>query len=296
LDYVRVGHYRVETGLAYMGSPKFTTAMAYPGSANFLSLSRRVGVSSTQLFADKRVRWFAAVFTDKNKAFIENKSFVDSSPGIIYNTRLSMLPFYSDDGKRYLHLGGSVTYDYFADSNASQEIKLKPGITFANSRPQLVLPQFSCKSVNLIGTEIAYNHNRFGVQAEFQTASYGGKKTVYGGYGELRYFLTKAYREYDRAGGVIGAPQNITGMKFTERSDGYCSVDSFGDWEIFAQWSYLNFNDIAECSSQQDITLGLNWYWNTNTRMIFEYMRTMPKLNGDSTNANIFAGSVRFFF
>ncbi|MDR1384562.1 MAG: OprO/OprP family phosphate-selective porin [Planctomycetaceae bacterium] len=297
LDYVRVGHFRVETGLAYMGSPKFTTAMNYPGSANYLSLNRRVGTSSSQHFADQQVRWFFAIFADQNSSFIANKAFIDDSPGIIYNTRLSMLPLYLDDGKLYLHIGGSFAYDNFSDSNMARTISLKPGVTFANASPQLVLPTgFHADHISLTGAEFAYTHRRFGVQSELQAASYGRGRTIYGAYGEIRYFLTNAYRAYDKDNGVIGSPQNIQGMKFTERSDGYCSVDSLGDWEIFAQWSYLNFNEIQRSSNQQDLTLGLNWFWNASTRMIFEYVHSMPELNGNSKSCDIFATSLRVFF
>ncbi|MDR1491392.1 MAG: hypothetical protein LBT05_01530 [Planctomycetaceae bacterium] len=295
-DYVKIGHYKVETGAAYLVSTNYTTGMGFPAATNQLSFNRRFGISSTQLFADDRVRWFTGIFTSDSGNFNNDRLTRSDSPGIVYNTRLSLLPFASEDGKHYLHVGGNWTYhDY--DKNASQAFNLKPGITFNSASNQLALGTIS--NVNhaaLTGAELVYTHNRFGASAEFQAMSYGRGRTVYGGYGELRYFLTDAYREYDKANGVVGAPKVKNGLKFTERSDGYCGIDSFGDWEVFAQLNYLDFGDIVPSSGQQDYVFGLNWFWNANTRMIFEYVHSVPKLQGDSDYSDIYAASLRFHF
>ena len=49
-----------------------------------------------------------------------------------------------------------------------------------------------------------------------------------------------------------------------------------GAWELAFRWSALDISTTpdAESGVQNDITLGVNWYWNPYTRMMFNYIHS----------------------
>ena len=47
-----------------------------------------------------------------------------------------------------------------------------------------------------------------------------------------------------------------------------------GGWELAARYSRINLNDENIAGNNlQDLTFGVNWYWNAYTRLRFNYIR-----------------------
>ncbi len=73
------------------------------------------------------------------------------------------------------------------------------------------------------------------------------------------YVLTGESREYDFETGTLG---------------GICPCCDYGAWEVVARYSYLTLNNKdVQGGSENNVTLGLNWYVNSNIRFIFNYIR-----------------------
>ena len=79
-------------------------------------------------------------------------------------------------------------------------------------------------------------------------------------YGQVSYFLTGESRSYKSSLSGFGRlnPKNNYGK------------NGWGALEIAARFSAIN---MQEDSSLEDITIGLNWYLNPNTRMMFNYVK-----------------------
>jgi len=101
------------------------------------------------------------------------------------------------------------------------------------------------------------------------------------------YFLTGERRIYDAANGIFTEIKPIRDFHPFNRG--------WGAWEVATRLSYLDLNDGGDIKGGQEtnLTLGLNWYLNSNIRLMFncirahvEDRRTSPPV--DKGNANIF--------
>ena len=66
-----------------------------------------------------------------------------------------------------------------------------------------------------------------------------------------------------------------------------------GAVELAARWSYLDLRGTGHANGgvQNDLTVGLNWYWNPYVRWTFNYIHSWTKYdNGDATAENDILG------
>ncbi len=95
-----------------------------------------------------------------------------------------------------------------------------------------------------------------------------------GGYVQAGYILTGEKRKYSSSSGSLGGvnPANPFFWDMT---------GSTGAWEFAARYSYVDLNDSAVFGgTQENITVGLNWYLNENMRMMFNWIHgTVQKTN-----------------
>jgi phosphate-selective porin len=312
LGYLRVGHYKPETGLYYpMGSTNIT-AMEYTTPANIFGLGRRIGISSEHLFAHDRVRLFVGVFqgagTDNAKRLIEDNQ------GQIVNLRLTMAPWYAQEGKYLFHVGGHWAYESL-DSGAipvgatqkHRTLNAAPG-TFSWASNTLTAT-FDNDYSNRGGLEFAYQYGRFSARSELFAGSFnvngGGQgKHLYGSYVELGYFLTDDFRTYSLSSGGFG------GVKMKSNFEPFqCGqwnlVRGTGAWQAFFQWGYTDMEDwrdgVGTASiggHQNDFVVGMNWYWTPNIRWMFQYVRSEQCVGANylHKSQDIFGTSLRLYF
>ena len=69
---------------------------------------------------------------------------------------------------------------------------------------------------------------------------------------------------------------------------------SWGAWEIGARWSRLDFTEVDE-GEANNFTVGINWYLNPNTRIMFNYVYSDIKdFRGEGADGEISAFGIRF--
>ncbi|MCL2742262.1 MAG: OprO/OprP family phosphate-selective porin [Planctomycetaceae bacterium] len=302
LGYVRVGHYKPDVGLAYPGSELHTTLTEFTGPSSTFGLGRRVGISSTNLFARDRVRLFTGVF--QAGATNINRYIPDDNQGEVVNVRLSAVPLFCDEGKKVLHLGGHWEYvhtDYTKSATMSTNFG---SVSFLET--SLTTGAFANDCSNRGGFEFAYQNGPFSVASEIYTARFNAfrgepDRTANGAYVELKYFLTGEYRTYSLANGNFGAAK----VKRNFHPFDYCGwnlIDGFGAWQAVVGWSYLDLTDWRDYNGragrQNDITLGMNWFWTPNLRWIFEYIHSEHNFNSAKNVCyeDIFGTSIRVYF
>jgi phosphate-selective porin OprO/OprP len=163
----------------------------------------------------------------------------------------------------------------------------------------------------LLGTELLYIRGPFSLQAEYgwnfiygqttinQNTTGLGPLTYYafdGGYLQAAYTLTGENRAYDRKSGGLSrwyfGTQGPTENAFLVRDADGNLCGGKGAWEVAVRYSYTDLNSgptglaFVNGGIMQGVSLGLNWYMNTNltvnTEWVYNNRYDLPgALNGN---------------
>jgi phosphate-selective porin OprO/OprP len=105
-----------------------------------------------------------------------------------------------------------------------------------------------------------------------------------GWYGYGSWFLTGESRPYEFEDGAFGnvKPKRVVGK------------GGIGAWELAARYSMLDLNDADIAGGkQQDVTFGLNWYPNSNLRLLLNYVQVLDVDGGPFDGVEPGAAQVR---
>lgn len=233
------------------------------------------GIMAWDNLINQRARWALGVFKET-----DDLGASQSNEGFAVTARLTGLPYLSADEKQYLHLGGSMSVRDTSDSG--YRLRARPGSYIA---PYVVdTARIDADSVNLAALEAAAMIGPVFLQSEWSmagvdvnpsetyTSDDDAEFTAY--YIMASYFLTGEYRPYSKSGGTIGRvtpAQNATGKNWGR-----------GAWEIGARYDAIELNDNEIAGGEMDgVTLGLNWYLNPHTRIMWDYVMADVKDVGD---------------
>ena len=307
LGYVRAGHFKPETGLYYTMSPSNASAMEYITPTNVFGLGRRIGISSENLFANDRIRLFFGVF--QGAATADARYLDEDNQGQTVNLRLTAAPWFAQDGKCVLHLGGhweyvgtdSKSFDRVLNSRTAT-FSARPG-TFSWADATLRTGTFANDYSHRGGVEFAYQNGRFSTRSELHAGSFSADgqpgRHLYGAYVELAYFLTDDFRSYNLKSGLFGAPKVKQNFHPFNRCD-WNLVDGFGAWQAVFQWGYTDMEDWRGGTNigghQNDFVAALNWFWSPQMRWVFEYVHSRQNVGADHLrpSQDIFGTSLRY--
>ena len=135
------------------------------------------------------------------------------------------------------------------------------------------------EQTNLIGTEMAWIMGPLSFQGEYimnivdadQTYNF----TSY--YCQISYFLTGEKRKYKNS---------LTGFDRVSPEKNLGN-EGMGALELAARYSSIYLSE-ANGGILNNITLGLNWYLNPSTRIMFNYVMGVADLNSGDINENTF--------
>lgn len=273
LGTVRVGRLLEYYSLEQLSSNNFHAFMERGLSAAFNNYwANGIGIHNSVF--DGRGSWAlgAAKRTD---------SYGNSSAGRGENlsARITAAPIYEDGGRSWLHLGAG-TIQRNPDNN-EYRVSSRPESSIA---PVLVsTDEIPADQVNLVGVELAAAHGPFSIQAEWHNARvsleeaedfpHDGTINLNGFYVLGSYFLTGETRSYNPATGTMGL--------IRPHSDFRGIGQGLGAWEIAVRYSELDLNDgPIQGGHLRNGTIGLNWYWNPNMRVMANYVRADLKESG----------------
>jgi phosphate-selective porin OprO/OprP len=305
LGYVRAGHFKPETGLAYPTSALHTPLTEFVAPSGTFGFGRRFGVSSEHLFAQDHIRLFYGVF--QGAATNTDRFIQDDNQGTVFNIRLTAAPIYENEGRQVFHVGGH--WSYVHSQNDSASLSIQPGgISWYSSL--LGTGNFANNNHHRAGLELALQNGPLSVSSEWyfaryadhatQTLGYSPERTANGGYVELGYFLTDDHRSYQLKSGTFNAAK-VKHNFHPFKSGEWNLVDGFGAWQLIFQWGYLDLLDWRNGNNggrQNDLTFGVNWFWTSNIRWIFEYVHSQQNIgsNHQYRNEDIFGTSLRLHF
>jgi len=300
---VRLGHLIKPIGmtlntshasLPFMERPDNTDAFYAPFDGGYA-----LGVVARNRTEDERVTWQYGVYRPTVTLF-----------GVAVNKgewggRMTALPIFEDDGCRLVHVGlGTLNGEL-----PQNQLRLRDRPMLRNGPGYAVPILVDTGEINgsrqySFAPELAAVLGPWTFQAEWTWQLLTNAMTIHGadqgtgmfqgGYAEMLYFLTGEHQEYEKRDGVFGRVVPRRNLRFS-RTEGCAGP---GAWQVGLRVSYLdlNSNDI-QGGTVYDWTAGLNWYWNPNMKVQFNYIierRNQPGVEPSWINGFGIRGAYNF--
>lgn len=256
---VKVGHFKEPFGLEVLTSSKYITFMERALPTAFIA-ERNTGIGASGHSFDERLTWAGGVFRQAD-------GFGDAT-GDAYNVtgRVTGLPLYQDGGQRLVHVG--LAYSHRNPDNTVR-FRERPEVHIS---PRLVdTANIVADDVDLVGVESAAVFGPASLQGEYVhtsvDATSGPSLDFDGYYVQASYFLTGEHRPYKRSHGAFSRVKPL--RNFIGKGGG-----GPGAVELAVRYSSIDVSDRSVAGGElDDVTVGLNWYLNPNTRVMANYVR-----------------------
>ena len=267
---LKIGHFKEPFGLEMLTSSKHITFMER-SQTNIFDPERNTGFMLYNTALKTRMTLAAGIFKnagDQGEAF--------SADGTHYTGRITGLPLYKDKGKQLVHLGVGFTHRDVEDD----EVRFR-------ARPEVHLTDrfidtgtFMAQDESRVGLEAATVLGPFSAQGEYEQ-SWTNNATnpdgvrispnFKGFYAYASYFITGESRAYKASNGAFAQVKPTRNF----------GKDGFGAWEAAVRYSQLDLTDDTIGGGEMDnVTLGLNWHLNPNTRFQFNYVHSKVNFAG----------------
>jgi phosphate-selective porin OprO/OprP len=298
---VRFGHYYEAFGLETQTSTAATTFMEKSLLNELGGVGGyKPGVMVYGANENKRLFWqlggCTSVTTDRPPTFpfdsltgnnndfnggAGNFGLFDDSGGYAVSMRGAGLIWYDEatEGRGLLEAGMSYSYRdiaaLFPVNNQSRRYRLRAKPE-SNLAPFVVATPWldDADNVNALGPEMLFVYGPFSLQGEYLwlwlDRTENAPAVFDGGYMYLSYFLTGENRAVERE---ILRPGRIKPFEnfFRVRTEDGSIETGKGAWEVAYRCSYANLGDVGG-GRVVDHTVGLNWYLNPYTRLMFNFV------------------------
>ena len=277
---VRVGNQKRPYGLDHLNSSNFMTFLERPFVVDALNRgNRRVGFASYGGTDDQAWNWQAGLF---NMVQIQDTNdIVGDNAQVEFAGRLAHVPWYDNgsNGRGYAHIGlaGTLAFPDGATDENQAQFRTQPEA--ATNADWLDTGQVNgANSYQLCALESVFNVGALNITGEWmqvwmqRNAGFGDDLYFNGGYVSISYFLTGEHIPWNRKVGMMGRVSPIENFFCVRNRDGSYGK-GLGAWQVALRLSRADFNDKdIRGGVGQSATLALNWHWNANTRLQFNYI------------------------
>lgn len=275
LQTVLLGNQKRPYGLDHLNSSRYNVFLERPFVVEaFNQDARRMGLQSYGVSENEAWNWRYGVFLMDDLATTGGQ-YDDNYQSEIAG-RLANTIWYDETsgGRGYAHwaVSGSLA---FPGSGGDDRFRTRPEARTANR--WLDTGGLDASNYQLLGLESVVNIGSFSLVGEYMTAHAdraGAQPDVNfgGGYVYAAYWLTGEYTPWERDSGTIGRTKPLENFWLVNRCDG-CRSYGWGAWQVAARYSYGDFSDQDILGGVgESVTLGLNWWWNPNARVQFNYI------------------------
>ncbi len=279
LGTVKVGHYFTPIGLDGQTSSNSLTFLERSFASRFLP-GREYGLSASNHTVEQDITWSYGIFAyemRENLRAIEN-----DNQGYRLIGRVTATPFYdqASEGRSMMHTGLGYAFsrprvvdDPLRPTEGIRPVEFNARAEIHRGETLISTGTLDTASFHTTATELAWVHGPLSLQNEFIWTSLDdttlGMMNFYGTYTQASYFLTGEHRPYDRRQGVFDRLVPLENAWFVPTPRGTSA--GWGAWEVAARWSYM---DLSAVNDQQlnDITVGMNWYLNPHSRLMFNWV------------------------
>ena len=265
---VKVGHFKEPFRLEALTSSKYITFMERALPIAF-SPERNVGLMLHDSFLDDKLSIQAGLFREASSGDDVNIEDVRN-----ITTRITFLPINNDNN--LLHLGAAFSSRSSSDDTYSVSSRAENHL----GTKLLDMDLDNVTGMNLMGVEMAFVMGSFSVQGEYVMNSVEAMEdySFSGYYGQVSYFLTGEKRKYKNS---------LAGFDRVKPNKNMKEGEGLGAFEVAARYSSMDLSE-AHAGTLNDITVGLNWYLNPCTRLMFNYVMGTLDDHGVETTENTF--------
>ena len=278
---VLIGNQKRPYGLDHINSSRYNVFMERPFVIEAHNQdARRLGIVSYGVSEDEAWNWRYGVFELQDTQSLVGH--ISDHYSLECAGRLANTWFYDEvcDGENYGHIAiaGTVAHpDATGGPFAFNEARFQ---TRPEARTNLRWINTGridgAQWYEILGFESVYNEGPLQLVGEVQGSwvQRDGFEDVnfWGAYGYVAYFLTGEHIPWDRESGQLGRVKPFKNFFFVD--DG-CRFhqEGWGAWQVAARYSYADFtNGDIMGGVGHSMTLGLNWHWNPNARVQFNYL------------------------
>jgi phosphate-selective porin OprO and OprP len=254
-----------------------------------LDPARHWGVGVFSYTENERFTFQAGVFRSGSGS---NGNDIGDGNDMAYTVRVTGLPWFdcSNDCYRLIHVGGAFSQtfpkndDFTLNQGPQNSLLESVDNPLSPFQSNIVIP---ASQYQLYNVQSAAVWGPLCVQAEWTAAEIdqigGGPVLLNGCYVFASFFLTGEHRQYDTKNGEFGVTHVL--RPFVRMTGAHNLGCGPGAWELTARFAYSNFNNanipLTSTGFKQgdrlaETTLGINWYLNDNTRIMFNYVNAVP--------------------
>jgi phosphate-selective porin OprO and OprP len=273
----RAGWMKEPIGFEHLTSSRFLNFMERAPGNDSLGL-HSPGIMLQNTAADERITWAAGFFHAQN----DNFGFGFGDGEYAETGRVTALPWYADDGRQLLHVGFGFSHRHLADNqidlHGRPSVRTMPG----TQEPSLAeTGTIAGTSQEVLDVELAGVFGPWTLQSEYSATFIHdavfpaepppmgmprGTLFYQGAYVEILYFLTGEHRAYDRKAAVFD--RVVPCRNFNIWGDAW----GWGAWQVGVRYTYLDLqNKGVNGATLNDIVLGLNWFWNPNMKIQWNF-------------------------
>ncbi|REJ75826.1 MAG: porin [Planctomycetota bacterium] len=293
LQTVLIGNQKRPYGLDHLNSSRYNIFIERPFIIEaFNQDARRLGIVSYGVSDDEAWNWRYGVY---NMELTQNDAgYIGDHYQLEGAGRLANTWWYdeSSDGRGYAHWAVSGTIAH-PDGDGGTVIAPGPPTVRVHQNEARFRTRPEARSTSrwlntgriagaqwyeLLGLEKVVNVGPLQVVGELQnvwlqrSAAAGDDLWFWGGYAYVAYMLTGEHVPWERDGGVLGRVKPFENFFLVNRASGGHG-GGWGAWQIAARYSYADLSDGGiNGGVGNSLTLGMNWYWNPNARLQFNYI------------------------
>lgn len=297
IGYIRLGNYRTPFNLSSLTSSNDITFLERSLPYR-LAPGRALGVAAYNRTPNENVTWSGGVFFDdlpQDSPLIEN-----DNQGTLLIGRATWTPWYDvpSQGRYLLHTGLAYAYtrprlqdDTDMPGTSLRRVRFRARPEIHQGDPLVDTEVLNVNQMQSLDAEMALVSGPLSLQSELvwtgiDEAS-GQHRSLYGAYTYVSWFLTGEHRQYNRRWAAFDRVVPIENFWMVRTPRGIRR--GWGAWEVAVRWSYLDFSDFAG-QQLHDLTVGMNWYWNPYTRVMFNWIHpwannspagVVPRAEGD---------------
>lgn len=274
-----LGNQKRPYGLDHLNSSRYNVFLERPFviEANNQD-ARRLGLASYGVSEDQAWNWRYGVYNQRNVQRLGN--YVNDHLQLEVTGRLANTLWYDEisGGRGYAHWAISGSHGDSDPDPVNNEARYRTRPEARSTFRWIDTGRIADANYqNLAGVEGVVNVGAVQVVSEFQSVwvdrNAGLPTTNFnGGYVYISYFLTGEHMPWDRKSGTLARPKPFQNFWLVNRCDG-CRDGGWGAWQIAARYSNASYNSEGIFGGHgESFTFGLNWYWNPNARMQFNYI------------------------
>ncbi|MFN0058819.1 MAG: OprO/OprP family phosphate-selective porin [Planctomycetota bacterium] len=264
---IRVGHQFEPFGLEEQTSSKYISTIERSLTSVF-SPKRNTGIRFANATCNDHVTWAVGAFRTTN-----NQGRATGDGAYNFTGRVTAAPVLSDDGRQVLHGGVAISR-----SNPNDDEVAFMSRPETNLAPVLVDTGtiMNAEDVTLVGLESAVVLGPFSVQGEYMESHVHRDRGLddamfSAAYVFVSYFVTGEHRVYSRTTGVFD--------RVTPKANFRDGKGGAGAIELVARVSTVDLdNEGINGSDMDNVTLGTNWYLNSNMRVMCNYVNVDHEL------------------